>query len=44
MQEADQERNDMYSLASDLNSYLEKMEISLQNVVDEFNETRGIYT
>ena len=42
MQEADQERNDMYSLASDLNAYLEKMEISLQNVVDEFNETRGI--
>ncbi len=42
MQEADQERNDMYSLASDLNAYLEKMEISLHNVVDEFNETRGI--
>ena len=42
MQEADQERNDMYSLATDLNAYMEKMEVSLRNVVEEFNETRGL--
>ena len=41
MEEADQERNDMYSLASDLNAYLENMETQLTNTVDEFNESRG---